>query len=148
VHASDGCELKAFNIRDGFGVRLWRESGGVTAIITGRGGAAVRTRAAELSIPIVLEGVADKGAALARVCVLAGVEPARAAAVGDDWPDIPMLRACGYPIALGDAEPEVRAVARYVTPRPGGRGGVRDAVMHLMSARGVLESARARYLAD
>lgn len=148
IYGDRGQELKAFNTKDGFGLSLWRQAGGQIAIVTGRGGEAVQRRAGELGIEIVIEGSKDKAEAVTRVFRRTRVERHRMAFVGDDWPDLRAMRVVGYPIATADAEPEVRAAAAYVTERPGGRGAVRGAVMHLLEARDGGETVRgllARY---
>ncbi|MEM1329345.1 MAG: HAD hydrolase family protein [Planctomycetota bacterium] len=135
--ASD--ELKSFTSRDGFGLRLWQRAGGRVAIVTGRGGDAVRRRAEELGITTLLERVSDKAEAVSKLTEQTGVAPERMTHVGDDWPDLALFRLVGYPVAVADAEPLVREHAAWVTPRAGGRGAVRDVVNHLLSARGVLD---------
>jgi len=145
VYSSGDAELKAFTSRDGFGLRLWHEAGHRSAIITGRGGEAVRRRAKELGIGIIIEGSKDKAAALDEVCREYGVDHAQVAHVGDDWPDLAVMHRCGYPIAVADAEPAICDNAAWITDRPGGRGAVRDACEHLLEARGELEGLRERY---
>lgn len=141
----EGGEIKRFNIRDGAGIRAWVKLGFGAAIITGRGGSAVRRRAEELGISPVVEGASDKAAALASVLQRVGVSADEAAYLGDDWPDLAAMRRVGYPMAVGDADPRVRKIAAFVTERPGGRGAAREAVEHLLSRRGLLEQAVALY---
>lgn len=144
---AQGRESKTFHVRDGFGIRLWRELGGEVAIITGRAGEVVEHRAKELGIHLVFKGVKDKAAALDDVTARSGITPERAAALGDDWPDLPVLGRVAYPMAVADASPEVILVAKHVTRSPGGRGAVREAVEHLLERRGDLERARTLYRA-
>ena len=138
-------EIKTFNVRDGFGVRLWREAGGTCAIVTSRGGEAVRRRAAELGIDPVVEEASDKGEAVHEVCRRTGIPPDRAAYLADDWPDLSAMRLVAYPMAVADADPRVRERARFVTRAPGGRGAVREAVEHLLEARDALTHHFRRY---
>ncbi len=145
VYDDQGREIKAFSVRDGFGIRLWHEAGFETAILTARGGGHVRRRAEELKIARVIEGERDKGAAVERLSAEAGVPLAAMACLGDDWPDLAMMNRVGYPMAVADAEALVRERARHVTARPGGRGAVRDACEHLLAARGLMDAARLRY---
>jgi 3-deoxy-D-manno-octulosonate 8-phosphate phosphatase (KDO 8-P phosphatase) len=128
-------ETKRFHVRDGTGLRLWMGLGHEVAIITGRSGMAVQHRAAELGIRHVIQGAADKGEAFAELLQQLGVEAAQVAALADDLPDLPVLRRAGYPMAVGDAVAEVRAVAAFVTVRPGGHGAVREAIEHLLKAQ-------------
>lgn len=140
-----GLETKRFCVRDGFGLRLWERAGLRTAIVTGRECGAVAARARDLRVGHVIQGRADKRGAVEEVCAALGVPASRAAFLGDDWPDLPAMRAVGYPMAVADAEPAVIAAARFVTARPGGQGAVRDAVEHLLSISGKLEALRGFY---
>jgi len=144
TYDDEGRELKTFHSRDGFGVKLWIRSGGLVALLTGRGGGAVRRRAEELGVHEVVERAEDKGAAIRELMAKLGKERADTAYVGDDWPDLAAMREVRYPIAVRDAEMAVRHAARYMTLAPGGRGAVRDAVEHLLARQGMLESALGR----
>lgn len=137
-----GVETKRFHVRDGAGLRMWMHSGGHVALITGRRGMAVRHRADELGIRHVLQGSSDKLADFRNLLEQLEVSASQAAMLGDDLPDLPIMRLCGYPMAVADAVPEVRAVARFVTVRPGGHGAVREAIEHLLEARQALDEAR------
>ncbi len=136
IYADDGTELKRFHVRDGSGLKLWHAAGKRSAVVSGRASAAVARRAAELGIAPVLQGRADKLAALGEVLVATGLNPEQVCAVCDDLPDLPLMRRCGLAVAVGDACPEARAAAHYVTAVPGGRGAVRDAVEWLLKAQG------------
>lgn len=140
-------EIKRFNIRDGFGIRMWQAFGGQVAICTGRTGIAITRRARELAIEHVIQGSGDKGASIAKLAEESGIAAEAMAYIGDDWPDLPAMRAVGLPIAVADAEPLVREHADRVTERSGGRGAVREVVEWLLEARGKLDEARQRYLA-
>ncbi|MEX2219669.1 MAG: HAD hydrolase family protein [Phycisphaerales bacterium] len=140
-----GVEIKRFNSRDGFGIILWQRMGFRTAIITGRVGEVVKARARELKIAHVIQGTADKSASLDDLCRAAEVAPERVAYIGDDWPDLPVLRRVGFPVAVADALPAVRAAAAMVTKAPGGHGAVREVVDHLLEARGLMARALALY---
>lgn len=138
-------EPKTFHVRDGLAIRQWISRGGRVAIVTGRSSPAVRARAGELGIDPVIQGAGDKAVALARVLAATGIDAANAAAMGDDLPDLPMLRGVGLPLAPADAVEEVRAVAAYVTGAPGGHGAVREAIEHLMRASGAWDSVVASF---
>jgi len=141
----DGVETKRFNSRDGFGIVLWQKMGFRTAIITGRDGVAVRHRAKELGIAFVIQGAAEKGAALDELCRSAELEARQIAYVGDDWPDLAVMRRVGFPIAVADAAAPVRRRAALVTKAAGGHGAVREAVEHLLAAKGLMERALGMY---
>ena len=100
---------------------------------------------AELGVTTVIQGVSDKLAELERLCERFGIEPASAACVGDDLPDLPAMRRAGYSIAVADADPRVRACADYVTKARGGRGAVREAIEHLLERMGRLDEALRQY---
>lgn len=145
TYTAGGEELKSFHVRDGSGLAAWRRIGRRTAIITGRSSPAVTKRAAELGIEPVLQGVAEKRAALDEIVRSTAVPLERMGAIGDDLPDLPVLRAVGLAIAVGDACPEVRSAAAFVTMAHGGRGAVREAIEFLLRAQGLWESVVASY---
>ena len=141
----DGREIKRFNVRDGFGIKLWQKMGFTVAIITARSGRALQHRARELGIEHVAQGANDKASALAQLVERAKTPPEHIAYLADDWPDLAVLRRVGYPMAVADADPVVRAAAAYITTRPGGRGAVREAIEHLLTAKGLLDRALRLY---
>jgi len=124
-----------FHVRDGSGLVAVQRAGITVAIISGRDSAAVTRRAAELGIRHVRQGVGDKGAALDQLLDELGVSAAATACVGDDTPDVPMLRRAGLAIGVADAHPALLAAAHWVTPSNGGQGAVREACDLLLSAR-------------
>jgi len=133
-----GCTepMRSFHVHDGLAMRAFVRIGGRVAIITGKQSLAVEQRAAELGIGPVVQAARDKGAEFDRLLQQLDLSPDQVAVVGDDLPDLPMLRRCGYPLAVADAAEEVRAVARYVTQRRGGRGAVREALEHVLRRDG------------
>lgn len=145
VYDDAGREIKTFNVRDGFGIRLWQQMGFACGIITGRGGGAVERRAQELGITLFRQGSRDKAADLREIAAEAGVDLDQTAFLGDDWPDLPAMRLCGYPMCPADAHPDIAALCAFRAASPGGRGAVREAVEHLLGAQRLLDRARARY---
>lgn len=141
-----GHETKRFHVHDGAGLRLWRTLGLDVAVITGRRGMALRHRLEELGIRIVVGGAENKVAVFERIIEELGIRASQAAMVGDDLPDLPLLRVCGYPIAVPDAVTEVKSAARYVTTRAGGNGAVRDAIEHLLHGMGRWDEAVGRFV--
>jgi YrbI family 3-deoxy-D-manno-octulosonate 8-phosphate phosphatase len=133
---NQGIESKTFHIRDGLGLKLWQRAGCRTGIVTGRSSHVVQLRAGELGIGIVRQGVEDKLATAAAVLAECGVSWEETAFIGDDLPDLPVIARCGVGIAVADACAEVRAAAALVTTLTGGRGAVREAIEHLLRARG------------
>ena len=134
---------KAFNILDGHGVKMLQAAGVATAILSGRSSDAVVRRASELSIMHVVQGAADKLAAFDALSARLGVQPAECAFVGDDLPDLPVMKNCGFAVAVANAVDEVKASAHYVTRASGGRGAVREFCELVLRAQGQLAAARA-----
>lgn len=128
IYTDNGVELKAFHVRDGSGLKLWHLAGKKSAIISGRTSRAVEVRAAELGIALVLQGMADKRAGFQQVLKQTGAQAAQVCALGDDIPDVPLLRHCGLAVAVADSCAEARAAAHYVTQGSGGRGAVRETI--------------------
>lgn len=123
---SDGVETKAFHTQDGFGIRRLLEAGVEVAVISGRTSEAVRLRMAELGVRHVIEGAADKVAALDRLLADLQLSPAQCVYTGDDVPDLPLLRHVGFPVAVANAVEEVKEACDYTTRAPGGSGAVRE----------------------
>ena len=133
--SATGEELKVFHVRDGSGLVAAQRAGIVVAIISGRDSPAVTRRAAELGIRHVRQGVSDKGTELDRLLAELAATPAELACVGDDTPDLPMLRRAGLAVAVADAHPALREAAHWITPSNGGQGAVRDVCDLLLSTR-------------
>jgi 3-deoxy-D-manno-octulosonate 8-phosphate phosphatase (KDO 8-P phosphatase) len=136
-----GRELKRFDVRDGLGVRLWLASGREIAVVTGRPGSAVRHRLSELGVGRVIAASGDKVAAIEPIRAALRLGWESVAMVGDDLPDLPLLRRCGLPIAVADAVEEVQQVAHWRTNRPGGHGAVREAIERILREDGAWASA-------
>jgi 3-deoxy-D-manno-octulosonate 8-phosphate phosphatase (KDO 8-P phosphatase) len=136
TYTDDAREIKSFHVRDGSALRYWRAAGKQTAIVSGRNSPTVARRAAELTIGRVVQGADDKLDALRGILSEARLEPAQVCGVGDDLPDLPLLKNCGLAVAVGDACPEVLAAAHFVTAKNGGQGAVREIVEILLRAQG------------
>ncbi len=145
---AEGEAVKRFSVHDGFGLTLLRQAGIVVAIITGRRSAIVDRRAAELRIVDVLQGVQDKAEALRGLADAHGLRLEQTAFMGDDWPDLPAMRAAGLAAAPADADPVVREHADWVASRPGGQGAVREFAGWWLARTGRADAALAPYLAD
>ena len=124
---AEGIELKRFTARDGAAAYLAHRAGLKMVLVTFRDSAAVRRRAAELSVE-ALQGVRDKAGAVRQACGERGIDPAAAAFMGDDLVDLEAMRGVGLAIAPRDAAPPALHVARLVTAAAGGQGAVREAV--------------------
>jgi 3-deoxy-D-manno-octulosonate 8-phosphate phosphatase (KDO 8-P phosphatase) len=121
-----GEALKVFHVRDGFGLVRLRQAGIAVAVISGRRSPMVTVRCRELGIEHVHQAIADKLPVFQRLCARLKLTPAACACIGDDLPDLPLMRAAGASFAVADAHPTVRRAAGRVTRLPGGAGAVRE----------------------
>jgi 3-deoxy-D-manno-octulosonate 8-phosphate phosphatase (KDO 8-P phosphatase) len=142
----DGQEYKAFNSRDGHGIKMLQKHGVTVAIITGRTSKVVEHRMANLGVTHVYQGKLEKLPAFEELIKEVGVTAEQTAYVGDDVVDLPVLRRVGLAIAVQDAHPMVVRHSHWQTPSAGGRGAARDVCEMLMEAHGVLEQELDRYL--
>jgi 3-deoxy-D-manno-octulosonate 8-phosphate phosphatase (KDO 8-P phosphatase) len=131
-----GETVKAFSTLDGHGLKLLARGGITPLVITGRDSAAVRRRVQDLGLPHAVYGVQDKLAAAQAQLQALGVDWADTAAIGDDWPDLPLLLRAGFACASANAHAEVRAVADHVTTQGGGYGAAREFCDLLLMASG------------
>ncbi len=142
---NNGEELKAFNIKDGFGLRALQRFGIEVAIITGRQSTLVQRRADELQIKHVYQGNADKRAAFADLLKKLALNVNQVAYVGDDFPDLPLLNKVGLAVAPNDAHTEIKAAAHWTTQNAGGHGAVREVCDLLLQAQGHWQTLRNEY---
>ncbi|MFG6443075.1 KdsC family phosphatase [Roseateles sp. LKC17W] len=134
-----GEEFKAFSTLDGHGLKSLLQVGITPVIITGRDSPAVRRRVADLGLPHALYGISDKLAAARPLLQQLGVDWGEVAAMGDDWPDLPLLSRAGFACAPPGAHAEVLAVAHHVTRAPAGFGAARECCDLLLMAAGHYE---------
>ncbi|HEY6219265.1 MAG TPA: HAD family hydrolase [Gemmatimonadaceae bacterium] len=147
--AADGrsLEFKRYDIQDGIGIRFIADLGIRLAIITGRVSESVRLRAKELGIEDVAQDPDGfKLAAFERILAKHHLQPAEVAYVGDDFPDMPLLRMVGLPVCVGNAAPEVRDICAMRLKREGGRGAVREFAEVFLKARGQWDEAWNAYV--
>jgi len=131
-----GHEMKAFSALDGVGLGLLARAGIVVAWITGSNAPAVTHRARRLDIAHVVLDAGDKLASWEALRRELGFAPEECAHVGDDLPDVPVFRACGFAIAVPHATAAVREHAHYITAREGGAGAVRELAEFILAAQG------------
>jgi 3-deoxy-D-manno-octulosonate 8-phosphate phosphatase (KDO 8-P phosphatase) len=139
-----GEEYRAFHVRDGQGLVMLRDSGVRIAVISGRSSRAVAERMVELGIGYVFQGQADKLGVFEALLNDVGLGPTEVAYVGDDLPDLPVMRQVGLAITVADAHPRVKQCAHWQTRLPGGQGAVREVCELLMEAQGMLARHDAR----
>ena len=136
VYTDDGREIKAFHVQDGAAIKLLLASGIEVAVLTGRSSPMVERRASELGIRHLHQGLDEKTSALEAIAASLGIEPLRAAHVGDDLPDLGLFELVGLAISVPNGHPEVRRRADYVTETRGGDGVAREVAELLLRARG------------
>jgi 3-deoxy-D-manno-octulosonate 8-phosphate phosphatase (KDO 8-P phosphatase) len=132
-------EVKGYSAHDGAGITLARLGGMKVGIITKRISETVAMRARDLKVEFVYQGQAFKMQAVREIMEKESVTLDEIAYVGDDVIDLPVMRACGFAVAVANARAQVKAEAHYVTPNAGGYGAARDAIEFILSAKGLLE---------
>jgi 3-deoxy-D-manno-octulosonate 8-phosphate phosphatase (KDO 8-P phosphatase) len=142
-------ELKRYDIQDGLGVRFMRAAGLRVVIITGRESESVRIRGEELEVDAVIQDrQARKLPAFLDLIDVEGISPDECAFLGDDFPDLGVLRIVGLPVAVGNAVAEVRVACALQLEHSGGRGAVREFAERLLKARGEWETVTERYVTE
>lgn len=141
-----GEEWKAFNILDGLGLKMLAASGVRLALLSGRKSKIVARRARETGVTDVLQGIAEKLDAYQALLHKLRLAEEETSFMGDDLPDLPVLRRCGLALSVPDAPEIVRAHVHYVTASRGGSGAVREACELLMRAQGTLGAQTGTYL--
>lgn len=142
-------EFKRYDIQDGLGIHFLRKAGIRVAILTGRVSDSVRLRAAELEVDdLAQDASAFKLPAFRRILARHDLSSEEAAFVGDDFPDVALLRVVGLPVAVGNAVPEVRRLCRLHLTRHGGRGAVREFAEIFLKARGEWDALWEAYVAE
>jgi 3-deoxy-D-manno-octulosonate 8-phosphate phosphatase (KDO 8-P phosphatase) len=140
-------EFKRYDIQDGLGVFLLRQAGLLVSMVTGRVSDSVRLRAEELQVDdLFQDSQARKLPGLRAILDRRGIALADTAFVGDDLPDLAIMRAVGLPVAVGNAVPEIRDIAALQLTRAGGSGAVREFAELLLRARGQWEDVAERYV--
>ena len=139
-------EGKSFSVLDGFGIKLLQDTGVAVALITGRRSEIVARRAQEMGVRHVAQGVEDKTAAWRALLSEFRLRPEQSAYIGDDWPDLAVIRACGLGITVPNAPELLRRHAHYITRAAGGAGAVREACELIMTAQDTIESRMAAWL--
>lgn len=133
--SESGEAMKAFDVRDGQGIVMLREAGFKVGVITGRQSEILNRRAEELKIDFVRQGVSNKLTAAREILLETGNDISDLAYIGDDLPDVELIKAAGLGIAVADAVEEAKGAADFVTVAQGGRGAVREIADLLLEAR-------------
>ena len=145
IYNDRGEEIKAFNVRDGHGLKLLMRAGIGIALITGRKSKVVLHRARDLGIKNVYQRVTNKIEVYEKILKGKKLKDENVGFVGDDLVDIPVLKRVGFSAAVGDAIPEVREVADYVASKKGGEGAVREICELLLKVQNKWEEITERY---
>jgi 3-deoxy-D-manno-octulosonate 8-phosphate phosphatase (KDO 8-P phosphatase) len=144
-YGDDGQEYKAFNSRDGHGIKMLQASGVAAGIITGRTSQVVLHRARNLGISRIFQGAHDKLDAFENLLLEMGMDPEQIAYMGDDIVDLPVLRRCGLAVTVPDAPDEVKARCHLVTRAGAGQGAAREVCELIMRAQGTWAAQLALY---
>jgi len=145
IYNDDGIETKAFNVKDGLGIRLLESSGIKTVIITGRSSKALLHRCGDLGISEIFDGVTSKAPVLDIISAKFEIQPKQTAFMGDDLPDLPLMDLVGLPIAVADAHEAVLEKAHMVTAAKGGKGAVREVCESILKAKNLWERTLERF---
>ena len=143
---SDGSESKFFNSVDGHGLRMWQRAGLKVALISGRDSASTQLRAEQLGIEHVFQDCHFKLPVVEKLLDQLDLTPEKVAYVGDDLPDLPVMRYVGFAVAVVNAVDEVKRQADYVTSRPGGGGAVREVIEYILKGTDKWAKLMERYL--
>ena len=145
LYSETGETLKRFHTLDGHGLKMLQKAGITPAVITGRDSAPLRTRLQALGITEVHFGTEDKRPAAETTLAALGLDWSQAAAMGVDWPDLPMMRRAALACAPANAHADALAHAHFVTTRTGGHGAVRELCDLLLTASGHYATLLAQY---
>jgi 3-deoxy-D-manno-octulosonate 8-phosphate phosphatase (KDO 8-P phosphatase) len=137
IYSDNGEQIKIFNVKDGVGIRLLKEAGFKVGIITGRKGRALHHRCINLGIDLIFEGVRHKDQVLDTVTAQTGISKEAMAYVGDDLPDLPVMKQVGLAVAVADAHEILRQQAHIITRARGGKGAVRELSEAILKAQGL-----------
>ena len=148
IYLNDGGEAKAFDVKDGHGLKLVQRAGIKVGIITGRQSDIVARRAAELGIELVYQGAKDKMQPFMEILEKLGLKASEVAYVGDDLVDLPVMRLVGFSVTVADASDDIKPYVDLVTSRPGGRGAVREVCDLLLKQSSLWTSVTSRYFED
>lgn len=133
-------EIKTFDAHDGQGLTLAHTAGLRTGCITGRQSSALLRRAREMNMEFIYMKQALKMPAYEEIVRKSGVPDSAVAYIGDDLPDLPLLRRAGLAVAVGNAVPEVKKTAHYTTKALAGRGAIRETVELILKSKGIWEA--------
>ena len=144
-YCDDGSEMKFFDVRDGHGIKLLMRAGIEVAIISGRYSKAVEHRASDLGIKIVFQKALVKIEAFEEILKMKNLEDHQVCVVGDDLPDLPLIRRCGLSFSVPQGVEDIKRDVDCITANDGGRGAVRQVCEMLLKSQGLWEKVTSRY---
>jgi len=147
-YGANNTELKGFHIHDGLGIKLLQKSGITIAVISGKNSPATAARLAELNIELAYLGHEDKIHAYEELKQKLQVTDSQIAYMGDDLPDLPLLRRAGFAISVPQAPEYIKQHIDYITKKTAGQGAVREACEFIMQAQGKLHTVLQSYLGN
>jgi 3-deoxy-D-manno-octulosonate 8-phosphate phosphatase (KDO 8-P phosphatase) len=142
---NNGKESKAFNVKDGLGIRMAQQFGLSVALLTGRTSRVVEYRATELGIDLVYQGVKQKRPVYEQILRRLDLTDRETAFGGDDLVDLAVMKRAGLALAPANASPEIQFIADVVTAAPGGQGAVREMVEFILKGQGKWDDVLCRY---
>lgn len=145
IIGNNGEELKTFNIKDGFGLKALQNAGIEVAIITGRNSKIVEKRCQELSIKHIFQGKLDKISSFESLCQQLSLEHEQVCHVGDDLPDLPLMKHAGLGVTVADGHWFVQQKADFITSNKGGFGAVREVSDLILSSQNKLDAMHETY---
>jgi 3-deoxy-D-manno-octulosonate 8-phosphate phosphatase (KDO 8-P phosphatase) len=146
TYSDSGEQIKSFDSRDGFGIRLLMDSGIHVGIITGRSSKVLQHRCKNLGIELLFDGISNKAKVLSRIIEKTGIDAPRIAFAGDDLIDLPVMKKVGVAVSVFNASKEVKTHSDIVLSKKGGDGAVRELCEDILKAKGVWDNIVKRYL--
>lgn len=135
IYDNRGNEYKIFNAHDGYGIELAQKAGIRIAFVSGKKSDIIDRRAEILGVEDVYQGITDKNAVLKELLIKYKLDQVEVCAIGDDLLDLGMMKNVGFPVAVRNARPEVKRIAKYITDADGGKGAIREVTDLLVQAR-------------
>lgn len=132
---SQGNDYRIFHVHDGYGIRLAQQAGIKVAFISGRHSSIIDRKAHDSGVEEVYQNVKNKAEALREILNKYRLSSKEVCAIGDDLIDLPLLKQVGFPVAVGNAMPELKKAAKYITKALGGNGAVREVVDLILKAK-------------
>lgn len=145
IYDSRGHDMKFFDVHDGLGVYLLKKAGIPTVLITAKSSRAIKPRARDMKVDAVYADVSPKTSVLDKILKKYGVNTEEVCFAGDDLVDLGLLKRVGFPIAVANANCEIKQAACYITVKPGGRGAVREIAELLLKSQGKWEDVMRSY---